>query len=80
MVISPAIGSQTDSLTLLLALSNPRGRDSVKSGKRQGQRPSIINKLNRALRWLPGGSAWPSIRFEKAEVAATSPPPRYAAG
>lgn len=69
-VISPAIGSQ-DSLAILLAVTTQRpGRDSLRSAKaKPQQKQTIINKINRALRWLPGGSAWPTIRFEKAEVA-----------
>lgn len=69
-IISPAIGSQ-DSLAILLAVTTQRpGRDSLKAAKtRPQQKQTIINKINRALRWLPGGSAWPTIRFEKAEVA-----------
>lgn len=69
-VISPAIGSK-DSLAILMAVTTPRpGRDSLKSAKTKPlQRQTIINKINRALRWLPGGSAWPTIRFEKADVA-----------
>lgn len=69
-VISPAIGSQ-DSLAILLAVTSQRfGRDSLKAAKtKPQQKQTIINKINRALRWLPGGSAWPTIRFEKAEVA-----------
>lgn len=69
-VISSAIGSQ-DSLAILLAVTTQRpGRDSLRSAKaKPQQKQTIINKINRALRWLPGGSAWPTIRFEKAEVA-----------
>jgi hypothetical protein len=45
-------------------------RDSLPTANRQPKvRNKLLNRMNRALRWLPGGSAWPIIRFEKSEVA-----------
>jgi len=39
------------------------------SQKQIRQRNTLLHKMNRAMRWLPGGTAWPIIRFEKSEVA-----------
>jgi hypothetical protein len=48
-------------------------RDSLHKG--QKVRQNLLNKLNRALQWLPGGSAWPSIRFERGDVAVADAKP-----
>ncbi len=42
--------------------------------RRNPKKQSLINKINRALQWLPGGANWPTIRFEKAESARAMPP------
>jgi len=73
-VLSPIIGQQ-DSLKMFLAATAPLlGRDSLKTQVKPAtlRKQSLLNKFNRALRWLPGGSAWPNIHFEKADGAVAS--------
>lgn len=61
------------------AQEQPQPKPPIRAGadtsrlRRQPKKQSLINKINRALQWLPGGANWPTIRFEKAESAALPP-------